>query len=233
MKSVRATPYHKPAVGVMGARMVALRARAQPAPESRAKLLELAFTLSAVALAAKLIELAQGDERGCMARLCAAFALSDTGIADIERLLGTARQEHSDLDAYIREIAAIFDGDAATRADLVDLLFDVGAADTASPEVLAYLGMVAEKLEVPPEALERIAARHFDQPPTDPYDVLEIAPDASDETVRSAWRRLAQAIHPDVMAAHGVPGPIARAAAPRLSAINAAYDDIRAERGMK
>ena len=233
MKSVRATPYHKLAVGVMGARMVALRARAQPAAESRAKLLELAFTVSAVALAAKLIELASSDETGCMARLCAAFALSDTGIADIERLLRTARLDHSDLDAYTREIAAIFDGDEATRADLVDLLFDIAAAETASPEVLAYLGMVAERLGLPPDALERIAVRHFDRPPSDPYDVLEITPDASDEMVRSAWRRLAQAIHPDVMAAHGVPGAIARAAAPRLSAINAAYDEIRAERGMK
>jgi DnaJ like chaperone protein len=217
----------------MGARMVALRARAQPKAESRAKLLELAFTVSAVALAAKLIELARDDEQGCIARLCAAFALSDTGVAGIERLLRATRQDGCDLDAYTREIAAIFEGDAATRADLVDLLFAVGASQAASAEVLGYLGAVAERLELPPAALERIAARHLDQPPDDPYAVLEIARDAPDDAVRAAWLRLAQAVHPDAMAAHGVPEPIVLATAPRLAAINAAYDDIRAARGMK
>lgn len=216
----------------MGARMVAMRARAQPRAESRAKLLELAFTLSAVALSAKLIELAD-DEAGCIARLCAAFALSETGIADIERLVRAARQERSDLDAYTREVAAIFEGDPATRADLVDLLFNVGSAETASPDVLAYLGTVAEKLELPEAALERIAARHFDVPLADPYAVVELDRDAPDEAVRAAWRRLAQASHPDALAARGVPAPIVRAAAPRFTAINAAYEAIRAARGMK
>ena len=217
----------------MGARMVAMRARAQPLPKSRAKLLELAFTVSAVALASKLIALAPYDEQGCTARLCAAFALSDTGIAEIERLLAAARHEGSGLDVYAREIVAIFDGDAATRADLVDLLFDVAAAEFAPPEVLAYLGVVAAKLDVPPGALERIAARQFDQAPADPYAVLEIDRNAPDEAVRLAWRRLAQAMHPDALSAHCVAEPILRASAPRLSAINAAYDEIRAARGMK
>lgn len=217
----------------MGARMVAMRARAQPRAESRAKLLELAFTLSAVALSAKLIDLARDDEEGCIARLCMAFALSDTGVADIERLLRAARQDGSDLDIYVREIAAIFEGDPATRADLVDLLFDVSAAEFASAEVLAYLGTVARRLDVPDAALERIAARHFDAPHANPYAVLEIARDAPDEAVRAAWRQLAQASHPDVLSSYGVAAPIVRAAAPRFAAINAAYDEIRAARGMK
>jgi len=131
------------------------------------------------------------------------------------------------------EIVAIFDGDAATRADLVDLLFDVAAAEFAPPEVLAYLGVVAAKLDVPPGVLERIAARQFDQAPADPYTVLEIDRNAPDEAVRLAWRRLAQSMHPDALSAHCVAEPILRAAAPRLSAINAAYDEIRAARGMK
>jgi DnaJ like chaperone protein len=180
-----------------------------------------------------MIELMPQDRAGAVARLCATFALSDTGIADIERLLVSARRDGGELDGYAREIVAIFANDIATRTDLVDLLFDVGAAESAAAAVLAYLGQVAAKLEVPGSALERVAARHFDALPRDPYAVLELKPGASDEAVHAAWRKLAQEMHPDALAARGVAEPIARAAAPRFAAINAAYDSIRAARGMK
>ena len=51
-------------------------------------------------------------------------------------------------------------------------------------------------------------------------DVLELEPDADFETVRTAWRRLAKANHPDIR-----PGD--EDAAKRFQAIQAAYDVLR------
>ena len=54
--------------------------------------------------------------------------------------------------------------------------------------------------------------------PADPYKVLQVDPEAEDEVVQAAYRRLARKYHPDV-----APGPEAAA---RMAAINAAWDRL-------
>ena len=53
----------------------------------------------------------------------------------------------------------------------------------------------------------------------DPYKVLQVDPEAEDEVIQAAYRRLAQKYHPD-----RAPGPEAAA---RMVAINAAWDILR------
>lgn len=54
----------------------------------------------------------------------------------------------------------------------------------------------------------------------DPYKVLGISPDASDEEVKQAYRRLAKKYHPDL-------NPGDQEAARRMQEVNAAYDQIK------
>ena len=54
----------------------------------------------------------------------------------------------------------------------------------------------------------------------DPYQVLGVSREASDEEIKSAYRKLAQKYHPDLH-----PGD--EAAAQRMKEINAAYDQIK------
>ncbi|MGN0613877.1 MAG: DnaJ domain-containing protein [Porcipelethomonas sp.] len=57
---------------------------------------------------------------------------------------------------------------------------------------------------------------------TDPYKVLGISPQATDDEVKSAYRRLSQQYHPDRQSA-GVMEDIANE---KMAEINAAYDEI-------
>ena len=54
----------------------------------------------------------------------------------------------------------------------------------------------------------------------DPYSVLGVSPDASDEEIKAAYRALAKKYHPDLH-----PGD--QRAAQRMNEINAAYDQIK------
>ncbi len=54
----------------------------------------------------------------------------------------------------------------------------------------------------------------------DPYKVLGLAPDASDEDVKRAYRRLAKKYHPDL-------NPGDQEAARKMQEVNAAYDQIK------
>ena len=63
------------------------------------------------------------------------------------------------------------------------------------------------------------------------YTVLEISPSATDDEVRSAYRRMAMKNHPDKVATLGP--DVQRAAAERFHQIQEAYETIKKERGMK
>jgi len=52
----------------------------------------------------------------------------------------------------------------------------------------------------------------------DPYKVLQVDPEAEDEVIQAAYRRLAQKYHPDVAGADG---------AARMASINAAWELLR------
>lgn len=61
---------------------------------------------------------------------------------------------------------------------------------------------------------------------TDPYSVLGVSPDATDDQVKSAYRELAKKYHPDNYANN----PLADLAAEKMKEINEAYDEVTKRR---
>ena len=62
------------------------------------------------------------------------------------------------------------------------------------------------------------------------YAVLEISPSATDDEVKSAYRRMAMKNHPDKVATLGP--EVQKAAAEKFRAIQEAYETIKKERGI-
>ena len=61
--------------------------------------------------------------------------------------------------------------------------------------------------------------------------VLGVAPNASRDEIRAAWRRLVRETHPDRLIAQGVPEEFVVLATDKLATINEAYERITRERG--
>ncbi len=65
------------------------------------------------------------------------------------------------------------------------------------------------------------------------YEVLNVPRDASDVEVKRSYRRLMSRNHPDKLVARGLPESMLEVAKQKTQAIQAAYERIRASRGMR
>lgn len=65
------------------------------------------------------------------------------------------------------------------------------------------------------------------------YRTLGVSADASDQDVKTAYRRLMNRHHPDKMIAQGLPDSMTAVAEEKTQAIRAAYDRVKAARGFR
>ncbi|MCH7991124.1 MAG: phosphoribosylaminoimidazolesuccinocarboxamide synthase [Gemmatimonadetes bacterium] len=82
-------------------------------------------------------------------------------------------------------------------------------------------------------AFQRIKENLMGEADADAYGVLGLSRDADDGEIKSTYRKLIREHHPDTLIAKGLPQEFIDVATAKMAAINAAYDRIEAERGLK
>lgn len=215
--------------GPLGALMVGL-AKRRVAPEARrersARRRHVAFTIAAIALAAKMARAdgyASADEFATFQRL---FRVPESERANAERFYRMAQGSTAGFEAYADQAAALLGQGSPVLEDLLEALLLIAATDGVHPDELQYLDQVATRFGFSPADYARIRARHIAPSSDDPYIVLGLVPGASDDEVRAAYRRLVKLYHPDRHMADGTPPEFIRVAEERMAAINAAYASL-------
>ena len=194
----------------------------------------ITFTIAVIALSAKMAKadgVVTDDEIEAFERL---FRVHPDEAANVRRVFDMARRDTAGYETYARQIARLFAGNPALLEDILDGLFEIAKADgVLHPGELALLERVAEIFGFAPNEFRRIRASHFAPDAADPYVVLGVAYDASDDEIHRTYRRLVRENHPDSLIGRGVPQEFVRLATDKLAAINVAYDRIEVERGLK
>jgi DnaJ like chaperone protein len=151
----------------------------------------------------------------------------------VQRLFDLAKHTTEGYEAYARQIGEAFRDEPKLLEDVLDGLFHIAKADGAVHEAeLHYLEAVAAEFGFGPADFERIAARHVRRA-DDPYLILGADRVMSDEDLKRHYRKLVIENHPDREIARGLPPEAVKIATERLSAINAAWARIEAERNLK
>lgn len=150
------------------------------------------------------------------------------------RLFDLARRTTRGYEAYAHRVARRWRAYPALLEDVLDGLFYIARADGAiTEEECAYLHRVAEIFGFSEREFRRIRASHGALDAADPYLILGVDADISDTDLHRAWRRMAAQNHPDALIARGAPPELRRLAEEKMAAINAAYQEILEERGLR
>ncbi len=183
------------------------------------------FTIAVIALGAKMAKADGHVTRDEVTAFRSVFTIPKAEEASAAHVFNLARQDVAGFDAYARSIRAMFGpDDRDVMIDLMEGLFHIAMADgNFHPAEEAFLRQVAQIFGLDDRCFRALRARHVKN---DPHAVLGIAPDASREDARAAWRAAVKASHPDVMIARGVPPEAVKLAEDRLRAINAAWEEI-------
>lgn len=190
-----------------------------------------AFTTAVTALGAKLAKAdgrAQASEYEAFSQV---FQAEPGSEGNIRRLYHLARQTTRGFESYARRLAKRYRNCPQLLEDVVDGLFHIAGADGAvTTDELAYLQRVAELFGVSTLAFRRLKATHLGADNDDPYAVLGVRHDASDEELRAAWKAALSEAHPDRARARGLPSEFIEVAEAKAAAINAAYAAAMRER---
>ncbi len=194
---------------------------------------QVAFTIAVIALGAKMAKADGVVTRDEIAAFREMFRVPPEEVKNVARVFDIAKRDARGFEPYARQIAGMFSPRSPVLEELLDCLFHIAKADgKVTPDELEYLERVADIFGFDETAFARIRAEQLGPDKADPYTVLGVTRDMSDEEIKRAYRRLIRENHPDRLVAEGMPPELIAQANEKMANINAAYDRIAKERGL-
>ncbi|WP_226549648.1 molecular chaperone DjiA [Celeribacter naphthalenivorans] len=189
------------------------------------------FAIAVIALGAKMAKADGQVTRDEVTAFREVFLIAPEDEAAAARVFNLARQDVAGFEDYAKSVKKMYGAECRPLMDIMDGLFHIAMADGEyHPGEDAFLIRVAEIFDIEDRAFRVLRARYVPDALRDPYDVLGVEPSASLAEIKSAYRALVRETHPDRMIARGVPEEAVQLASDRLVEINAAWEEISAER---
>ncbi|MCL1126858.1 co-chaperone DjlA [Shewanella surugensis] len=160
---------------------------------------------------------------------------------------GEGKSDHFDIKEKLRTFRMI----AMGRRELVQMFLEIQIQTALSdaklePSEHAVLLVIAQELGYSGAQLDALLARwqaefkfHQNGGSTnkttieDAYSILGLSKDTSNQDIKRAYRKLMNEHHPDKLVAKGLPPEMMALAKNKAQDIQAAYDKVKSERGMR
>ena len=188
------------------------------------------FTVSLLVLSAAVVR-ADGRVDARELNYVRDFLLRQTGPRGIDQKMDALKRltgQNIDLEPVCKQIATHMD--EASRLQLLHLLFGISQCDgQVHPLEVTVIGQISAMLGIAHADFEAIKAMFFKDPAAD-YKILEIAPTASDDEVKKAYRAMAKKFHPDKVSHLGPEHQ--EPAKQKFQKVQEAYESIKRQRGL-
>lgn len=194
----------------------------------------MAFSVGVIALGAKMAKIDGAVSRAEVNAFKEVFRIRPQDVRTVARIFDAAKRDPHGYAPYARQIGALFRHEPAVLEELLAGLFHIARADgEIGAAEMDYLRAVARLFGLDAAAFARVHAAFAKPQARDAYAVLGLDHDAADDEIKKTYRRLIRENHPDTLIAKGMPEEFVAVATQRMAAINAAYDQIERERGLK
>ena len=198
---------------------------------------QLAFFVSTFSMLAKLTK-ADGRLTSEEIDAIEAFAAHDLNLTPASRevafnIFNTALDSPASFEDFAVQFYARFRNQPQMIEMMIDILLRVSVADgslTVSEEALILSAVHIFNMR--PARYEQIKS-HYWATSDQAYNVLGCQRSDSNEAIKRRYRHLVQAYHPDKIASKGLPDEFTQLAQTKFREIQAAYEDIKKERGLK
>jgi DnaJ like chaperone protein len=192
------------------------------------------FAIGVVVLSAKLAKCDGPVSRAEIDTFKRQFRIPPEQVRDVGRIFDQARDDSSGFETYAAQLGQAFADSPGTLTDVLAALFNIARADgPLNKAELTFLSRVHDAFGLDQVAWDQArgaAPRRPASDAPDPYGVLGLSRSASNEDVRSTWKRLVRENHPDSLASRGVTADFVARATAKVADINAAWDSIKRER---
>ena len=212
-----------------------IRGEGAATPEATATR-QVAFTIAVIVLSAKMAKADGAVTRAEIDTFKTLFRIPPEEAKGVGRIFDEARADAQGFEPYAEQVARMFAHEPAMLEELLGGLFHIAKADgVLHPAELDYLRRVADIFGFDDHAFERVRLMHEGAQggQRDPYEVLGIDPATDSAGIKAAYRDLIRENHPDRLIAQGLPQEFIDLANEKMAAINAAYDTVAKNRGIR
>ncbi len=198
---------------------------------------QLAFFVAAFSMLAKLVKADGRISRQELAEV-EQFARFELGLDSQSlqvamNIFNTALNSPAAFEDFAGQFYQLFHSRPQMLEMMVDILFRVSVADGAlSPIEKQMIESAANIFRLSQSQYQAIASKYI-QSKDQPYEILGCKPTDSDQQIKQRYRQLVQTYHPDKIAGKGLPEEFIQLAEEKFRQIQQAYEDIKAERGMR
>ncbi|MEL6360265.1 MAG: TerB family tellurite resistance protein [Pseudomonadota bacterium] len=196
--------------------------------KQKSKRNEATFSMALIALSAKMAKADGVVTEDEISAFKTFFDYPESEARNVKMLFDLAQQDVAGFDHYLIQVARLFEDEPVVLEDVLDCLFYVALADgVAHPREMALLEKAAEIFELPQGCFQRIKASHMGLGDNDPFAILGLSHDATQDQIKARYLDMIRDHHPDALIARGVPHSLIKIAEARAKAINAAYEMIQ------
>ena len=156
------------------------------------------------------------------------FNIQAEEMSEVSKIFNEAKKSSFGFKNIADQVGNLFSDNKVLLEQLLNNLFYIAEADgLTSINELEVLKSISQSFHFNETDFQRILHSRLNNKKSDPYKILGVTREDSDNNIRKKWIELSKEHHPDYLIAKGMPKEFIKEANKELSSINLAYDKIK------